>query len=75
MPFYNFKCRGCGAENEISCTMEQKEKGDIRCPACYSAELERVFKPFSVAVKATAVPPACPSRQSGCAGCPMAANH
>jgi len=70
MPFYNFKCRGCGVENEINCTIEQKESRAVRCPVCSSDELERVFKPFSVSVREKTA--ACPSQHDGCACCPRA---
>jgi len=49
MPFYDLKCRDCGATFNVRATMEEKEKKLIPCPECGSHELERIYETAGIA--------------------------
>ncbi len=50
MPFYDFRCRSCGASFERRLSMSAYEAGEGRaCPECDARdEVERVFTPVNV---------------------------
>jgi len=45
MPIYEFKCSGCGKEFERLCFASDQE--EIICPACGSANTQKVFSVFA----------------------------
>lgn len=76
MPFYDFACKSCGEEFNISATMKSLEEKSIPCPHCGSRDLARVYKsvnvlrpsPRGIGVGACGdKPAACP--HSGSCGC------
>jgi len=61
MPFYEYRCGGCGHQfEELVRSMTEEPK--VKCPACGSAKTVRQFSVFS-----TGVPSSGPSGK--CAGC------
>jgi len=47
MPLYDFRCRACGAEFEALV----RPPSPPGCPACASADLERLLSGFSVSLR------------------------
>jgi putative FmdB family regulatory protein len=47
MPLYDFRCRGCGHEFEALV----RPPAAPECPACASADLERLLSGFSFSVR------------------------
>lgn len=43
MPDYNFRCKKCGTEFEVSMTLKEKEASNPKCPKCSSTETKQVF--------------------------------
>jgi putative FmdB family regulatory protein len=47
MPLYEFTCRECGAVFEEIVSLAELEAGEVACPACGSASVERGLSTFS----------------------------
>jgi len=43
MPTYDYQCKKCKAEFEVSMTLEQKETGKPACPKCKSDDTYQIF--------------------------------
>lgn len=72
MPIYKFRCRDCGSEFELKCTVAEMEAGPL-CESCGSRELQRVYGNVGFSLKCN--PPSCPhTTDSGCCGCCHAEN-
>ncbi|NTU70329.1 MAG: FmdB family transcriptional regulator [Coriobacteriia bacterium] len=82
MATYDFRCKACDTEFEITRSMGSTD--DVSCPEC-GCEATRVFTPVGVAFKGTGFhntdyrpkppseAPSCPAADSGsCAGCASA---
>lgn len=41
MPFYEYICKGCGKEFGLFLTLKEYERGEVKCPACESKNLEQ----------------------------------
>ena len=50
MPLYEFKCGGCGHEFEV---LVRPPMTACTCPACNSADLERLLSMFAVSSEGT----------------------
>jgi putative FmdB family regulatory protein len=46
MPLYEYKCRTCGKSFELLRRMHDAD-GDLKCPDCESAEVERQLSTFA----------------------------
>lgn len=46
MPFYEFECKKCNKTFTLVMTLEKYKKGNIKCPECWSKEVERVYSQF-----------------------------
>ena len=47
MPLYEFTCRDCGAVFEEIVSLAELEAGEVSCPECGSARVERGLSTFS----------------------------
>jgi putative FmdB family regulatory protein len=46
MPIYEFECRGCHRKT-TALVMSRERIGDVRCRACGSADLEKLYSRFA----------------------------
>ena len=53
MPLYEYKCRTCGKSFELLRRMQDAD-GELKCPDCQSAEVERQLSTFATGGCATA---------------------
>ena len=53
MPLYEYKCRMCGKNFELLRRMQDAD-GDLKCPDCQSAAVERQLSTFATGGCATA---------------------
>ncbi|MEZ5126819.1 MAG: zinc ribbon domain-containing protein [Thermoleophilia bacterium] len=44
MPFYEFKCKDCNEQFEVTCHMDERDDKAV-CPKCGSRAVETVFTP------------------------------
>jgi putative FmdB family regulatory protein len=63
MPIYEFKCSGCGKEFEKLCFASDQE--DAKCPACGSADTQKVFSVFASTSLEKRLADACGSKHPG----------
>ncbi|MEI8349573.1 MAG: zinc ribbon domain-containing protein [Candidatus Omnitrophota bacterium] len=47
MPLYAYYCKKCSEKFDLLLGMSQ-EKTELKCPACKSKKIEKVFAPFRV---------------------------
>jgi putative FmdB family regulatory protein len=43
MPVYEFVCRDCRKSFEVVRPMEKATAGDVKCPACASSRVDRIY--------------------------------
>jgi putative FmdB family regulatory protein len=43
MPVYEFVCRDCQKSFEVVRPMEKATAGDVKCPACASSRVDRIY--------------------------------
>ncbi len=46
MPWYDFRCKQC--EHQFGVKVSVEERDGVRCPACDSDQLQRVYSPIMV---------------------------
>lgn len=46
MPMYDYKCQDCGKESLIVLTLNEHERGDVKCPACGGKNIQPQYSPF-----------------------------
>jgi putative FmdB family regulatory protein len=46
MPMYEYKCLDCGKESLLVLTLQQHEKGEVKCPACGSTNMRQMITSF-----------------------------
>ncbi len=68
MAVYDFSCQECKENFRVSCPID--ERGNVRCPKCGSAQLQRIFRPVGVvggagSAAGTGQAPPLPSRGFG----------
>lgn len=70
MPFYEYKCRKCGAEFEelISISHREREEQKLACPECGARGPERQLSTFAALSSQNSGPAACP--HAGTPTCP-----
>lgn len=65
MPYYDFRCLGCGEEFETQMGMEEKAKGaKVTCTSCGQAKVQQIYRPLGVVRKTKSKGPNCPP--AGC---------
>jgi len=47
MPIFDYKCKKCGKKVELI-VLSSSEKGELKCPHCGSADIEKMFSSFNV---------------------------
>lgn len=47
MPTYDFRCKDCGREFELTSSIAEREAKAV-CPGCGSQAVETVFRTFSI---------------------------
>ena len=48
MPIYDYKCGKCGKSFTLQLSVEQHDKGRIKCPKCGSTRVRQQISSFSV---------------------------
>ena len=46
MPMYDYKCQDCGKESLIVLTLNEHERGDVKCPACGGKNIQQQYSSF-----------------------------
>ena len=47
MPMYEYKCLDCGKESELNLSMNEHDRGSVKCPACQSTRMEQLISAIS----------------------------
>ena len=47
MPLFEFSCKKCGHKFEELLSVSERDRGDIKCPACGSARVDQGFSAFA----------------------------
>lgn len=67
MPYYDLRCKDCGAEFNVRASVADRSEARIACPECGARALSAVYKTSpNVLIKKDA--PACP-HAAECGGC------
>ena len=67
MPMLDYRCRDCGRKFEELVFSHNRDK--VRCPACGSGALDRVYEGKCLFGSPKGGGQACSGKCSGCAGC------
>ncbi len=71
MPIYDYRCKKCSHEFEVSASISEKETLRPRCPKCKSDEASQIFRKVQVvdSVSTPEPPPEMPQQppMGGCA--------
>ena len=46
MPHYEYLCSACGKKFSLSLTLDEHEKGKVKCPKCGSNKVEQQWAAF-----------------------------
>ena len=66
MPTYDFRCRSCGEQFEVVCSIAEREDRAV-CPACGEHDAAQVFGPIATSGRARLSTPATSSAPAGAA--------
>jgi putative FmdB family regulatory protein len=75
MPFYDYKCGGCGRKFEVMHGMSGKPAG-LKCEFCGSADVQRIFHAVGMMKKGADNFSALPApRSTGASSCGSCSSH
>ena len=46
MPRYEYLCNGCGKKVSVALTLDEHEKGKVKCPKCGGTKVEQQWAAF-----------------------------
>jgi putative FmdB family regulatory protein len=63
MPFYDMRCADCAKDFTVRASVEDKVQKRVACPECGRHNMETIYRPVGVSVKASApaAPATCPN--------------